>query len=97
MTVITHDYVPVVPYTTNVVTLGIGQRTDVLVKATMAPNSAVFMRSNITQHCSTANQPNAVAAIFYEKADRTKTPNSTATTFDDSKCGNVRTRTPATS
>ncbi|KAL8685364.1 MAG: hypothetical protein Q9218_007808 [Villophora microphyllina] len=90
MTVIANDFVPVVPYTTNVVTLGIGQRTDVLVKATMPSNSAVFMRSNITAHCSTANQPNAVAAIYYEKADKTKTPTSKATVFDDSKCGNVR-------
>ncbi|KAL8627715.1 hypothetical protein Q9189_006582 [Teloschistes chrysophthalmus] len=88
MLVIANDFVPVVPYKTNVVTLGIGQRTDVLVKATMPANSAVFMRSNITQHCSTANQPNAVAAIYYEKADQTKTPKSTATVFDDSKCGN---------
>ena len=34
----------------------IGQRTDVIVKANMAPDSAVFMRANITAHCSTANQ-----------------------------------------
>lgn len=67
----------------------IGQRTDVLVKATLPPDSAVFMRANITTGCSTANQPNAVAAIFYEKADRTKTPKSAATIFDASKCGNV--------
>lgn len=70
--------------------LQIGQRTDVLVKATMPPNSAVFMRANITQKCSTANQPNAVAAIYYENADNTKTPTSKATVFDDTKCGNVR-------
>lgn len=44
MTVIANDFVPVKPYTTNVVTLGIGQRTDVLVKANMPSNSAVFMR-----------------------------------------------------
>ncbi|KAL8968918.1 MAG: hypothetical protein Q9183_002246, partial [Haloplaca sp. 2 TL-2023] len=88
MLVFAQDFVPVVPYTTNVVTLGIGQRTDVIVKGTMPPNSAVFMRSNITQRCSTANQPNAVAAIYYEKADQTKTPKSTAQVFDDSKCGN---------
>ncbi|KAL9046399.1 MAG: hypothetical protein Q9214_000758, partial [Letrouitia sp. 1 TL-2023] len=96
MTVIANDFVPVKPYTTNVVTLGIGQRTDVLVKATLPPDSAVFMRANITTGCSTANQPNAVAAIFYEKADRTKTPKSAATVFDASKCGNddLTTTTP---
>ncbi|KAI4146536.1 MAG: hypothetical protein L6R39_003427, partial [Caloplaca ligustica] len=86
MTVIAQDYVPVVPFQTNVVTLGIGQRTDVIVKANMAPDSAVFMRSNMS--CSLTNQPNAVAAIYYEKADQTKTPKSVAQVFDDKKCGN---------
>ncbi|KAL8740677.1 MAG: hypothetical protein Q9190_006646, partial [Brigantiaea leucoxantha] len=79
MTVITNDFVPVQPYTTSVVTLGIGQRTDVIVKATMKPDSAVFMRANISAACSTAHQPNAVAAIYYENADRTKTPTPNAT------------------
>ncbi|KAL9601650.1 MAG: hypothetical protein Q9219_002370 [cf. Caloplaca sp. 3 TL-2023] len=88
MTVISQDFVPVVPYSTKVVTLGIGQRTDVIVKGTMSSTSSVFMRSNITSKCSTANQPNAIAAIYYEKADKTKTPKSSATVFDDSKCGN---------
>ncbi|KAL8779317.1 MAG: hypothetical protein Q9213_006997 [Squamulea squamosa] len=83
MKVIAQDFVPVRPFDTN-----IGQRTDVLVKANMAPNSTVFMRSNIPKKCSTANQPLAVAAIYYEKADRTKTPKSSAQTYDDSKCGN---------
>lgn len=31
MTVISNDFVAVEPYTTNVVTLGVGQRTDVIV------------------------------------------------------------------
>ncbi|KAI4169291.1 MAG: hypothetical protein LQ343_005789 [Gyalolechia ehrenbergii] len=88
MTVIAQDFVPVVPFNTNVVTLGIGQRTDVIVKANMSPTSAVFMRSNLTEKCSSVNQPYAVAAIYYEKADKNKTPQSTATVFDNSFCGN---------
>ncbi|KAL8747883.1 MAG: hypothetical protein Q9184_007539, partial [Pyrenodesmia sp. 2 TL-2023] len=88
MTVVAQDYVPVVPYQTNVVTLGIGQRTDVIVKANLKPDAAVFMRANMTAPCSLTNQPNAVAAIYYENADQTKTPKSTAQVFDDSKCGN---------
>jgi len=31
LTVIANDFIPVVPYTTNVVTVGVGQRTDVIV------------------------------------------------------------------
>lgn len=48
------------------------------------------MRSNLTEKCSSVNQPYAVAAIYYEKADKNKTPQSTATVFDNSFCGNVR-------
>ncbi|KAL8914052.1 MAG: hypothetical protein Q9172_007176 [Xanthocarpia lactea] len=88
MKVIAQDYVPVRPFDTNVVTLGIGQRTDVIVKANLAPNSTVFMRSDITRRCSTASQPLALAAIYYEKANRSETPKSNPQVFDDSKCGN---------
>ena len=66
----------------------IGQRTDVLVTAKLPADSAVFMRSDISSTCSTANQPHAVAAIYYNKADTTKAPASVATAYDDSHCGN---------
>ncbi|KAI4260594.1 MAG: hypothetical protein L6R42_003979 [Xanthoria sp. 1 TBL-2021] len=69
-------------------TMKIGQRTDVLVKANLPSDSAVFMRSNIPKRCSAATQPLALAAIYYEKANRTGTPKSTPQTYDDSKCGN---------
>lgn len=76
MTVIANDFVAVQPYTTQVVTLGIGQRSDVLVTANAGPpGSAFWMRSNITS-CSAANQPNAVAAVYYDRADTTKAPTS---------------------
>lgn len=75
MTVIANDYVPVQPYNATVVTLGIGQRTDVLVRATGSPTSAYWMRSNIT--CSYSHQPNALAVVYYEKADTTSVPKST--------------------
>jgi FtsP/CotA-like multicopper oxidase with cupredoxin domain len=41
------------------------------------------MRSNISTICSTANQPLALAAIFYDKADQTKAPQSTAWNVPD--------------
>ena len=63
MTVIAYDFVPIEPYDTKVVTLGVGQRADVLVKANVGrPRSAYWMRSNITA-CSSSRQPLAVAAI----------------------------------
>ncbi len=83
------DYVPVKPYKANVVTLGAGQRTDILVTAKGLPTDAVFMRSEISAKCTSASQPLALAAIFYEDANRTATPTSLATPYDDSVCGNV--------
>ena len=89
MTVIANDFVPIIPYNTTVVTLGIGQRSDVLVTATGTSTDAVWMRSDISAHCSAASRPNALAAIYYENADNTTEPVTTATPYDDSHCGNV--------
>lgn len=41
------------------------------------------MRSNISTLCSDANQPNALAAIYYDKADTTKAPTSKAWNVPD--------------
>ncbi|KAK4160889.1 Cupredoxin [Cladorrhinum sp. PSN259] len=89
MKVITHDFIPVVPYETDVVTVGIGQRTDVLVKATGHPADAVWMRSDVSPLCAVSSQGYAKATIFYEKADTKVLPKSTATGYDDTNCGNV--------
>ncbi|RAL63290.1 hypothetical protein DID88_004366 [Monilinia fructigena] len=51
LVVIANDFVPIKPYTTNVVTLAVGQRADVL--------------------------PLALAAVYYDQADTTKSPQST--------------------
>lgn len=78
MTVIANDFVEVQPYSTKVVTLGVGQRADVLVTANAGNSkSAYWVRSNITS-CSLAKQPYAVAALYYDKADTSKAPTSTA-------------------
>ncbi|RDW61330.1 hypothetical protein BP5796_11222 [Coleophoma crateriformis] len=84
MTVIANDFVPIKPYKTTVVTLGIGQRSDVLVTANIGSSTSSFwMRSNISTICSLAKQPNALAAIYYDRADTTKTPTSTAWNVPD--------------
>ncbi|KAF6223198.1 hypothetical protein HO133_000040 [Letharia lupina] len=88
MTVFANDFVPIQPYTTNVVTLGIGQRSDVIVNGIGEPNSAYWMRSDLSPTCDLTNQPHALAAIYYETADTTSLPTTTATPYDDSKCGN---------
>lgn len=90
MTVIANDFVQVKPYTTNVLTLGIGQRTDVLVKGTGKPTDAVWLRSDIDTDCLnlTYSNPHALAAIYYEKANTTTKPNTTATPWTSNHCQN---------
>lgn len=88
LTVMANDFVPIQPYDTKSVTLGVGQRTDVIVKATGQPKDGVWMRANISGTCSGAKQPQALAAIYYPQANTTMRPNSTAWPVDDSSCGN---------
>lgn len=83
MTVIANDFVQVEPYDTKVVTLGVGQRSDVLVKANAGnPRSAFWIRSNITS-CSLAKQPLALAALYYDQADQNESPTSSAWNVPD--------------
>lgn len=96
MTVFANDFVPIVPYTTDVVTLGVGQRSDVIVKATGKPTDAVWMRSGLTSvfegGCSLPDgiSPEGVAAIYYEQANTTSVPttNSTVSTSALTSCQN---------
>ncbi|KAK4990071.1 hypothetical protein LTR66_006892, partial [Elasticomyces elasticus] len=80
MTVIAVDYVPITPYTTNVVTLGVAQRTDVLVTANNYTQSSYWMRAinGGGVPCGGSSNPQALAAIYYEGADTTSMP-TTAT------------------
>lgn len=92
MTVITNDFTPIEPYDTKVVTLGVGQRADVLVKAkdcqeTQKGRKAFWIRSNIT--CSDAKQPYGLAALYYDGADTSVDPDSIPWDMPDPKtCAN---------
>ncbi|KAH8817126.1 putative multicopper oxidase [Xylogone sp. PMI_703] len=88
MTVIANDFIPIKPYETKVVTLGAGQRTDILVTAHGNPTDAYWMRSEIRTECSHTNQSLALAAIYYEEADTDSTPQSTATPYTVTNCTN---------
>ncbi|KAF2875606.1 Cupredoxin [Massariosphaeria phaeospora] len=81
LTVIANDFVPIEPYTTNVVTLGIGQRTDVVVEAVGQRGDAYWMRSQLgTEHCTLNDgvSPAAVAAVYYEDTDSESVPDTTS-------------------
>ena len=89
------DLVPVSPYqpANNMVTLGAGQRTDILVKANGSSTTSVYMRADISPICTnndtTHSQINALAAIYYEKASRLNPPTSKKGYYDDTGCHNV--------
>ena len=91
MIVIANDYVPINPYTTNVVTLGAGQRSDVLVNATGNADDAVWMRSVLDKSCfpGQINQATALAAVYYTEADKTMKPATNGTTLASGQCSNV--------
>ncbi|KAK1070098.1 hypothetical protein LTR33_010744 [Friedmanniomyces endolithicus] len=75
MQVTANDFVEIQPYETDHITLAVGQRTDVLVKATGKPTDAVWMRSYKPPPCWPTNFGDEMkAAIFYENADRFQVP-----------------------
>lgn len=88
MTVIANDFVPVKPYQVSWVTLGVGQRTDIIVEGTGKSNGVYWMRTEISQFCSFPNQPYALAAIYYERASTNAVPQSKATPVQDNDCSN---------
>ncbi|OCL14289.1 laccase-like multicopper oxidase [Glonium stellatum] len=93
LTVIANDFVPIVPYTTNVITLGVGQRSDVIVEGLSNSTGVYWMRSQLGTDRCTLNDgvsPNAVAAVYYEDADTTSVPDSTSdvTAAQLAKCSN---------
>ena len=75
VTVFANDFVPVQPYTTDVITLGVGQRSDVVLDAT-ASGGAFWIRSNISTSLSNTNQGQARAALYYSGANTNNLPTS---------------------
>ncbi|KAF2257739.1 laccase-1 precursor [Lojkania enalia] len=86
LTIVANDFVPIEPRTTNVVTLGIGQRADVIVEAIGSPGDAYWMRSQLgTERCTLNDgiSPNALAAVYYEDADTDSIPETTSDVTSD--------------
>ena len=81
MTVISNDFSPVEPYTTDVVTLGVGQRSDVIVEATGDPSESYWMRSTINSICSPSENTDTRAVIYYENADTSTLPQTIGQTI----------------
>ncbi|KAK6441383.1 hypothetical protein LTR95_002381 [Oleoguttula sp. CCFEE 5521] len=80
-TVISNDYVPIVPYKTDIVNINIGQRYDVIVEAN-APPGNYWMRSDAQQACATlVNSRDIKAVVHY--AGFTGLPTSVSKTYKD--------------
>ncbi|ORY01053.1 laccase precursor [Clohesyomyces aquaticus] len=75
-TVIANDFVPVVPYTTDWIQIGIGQRYDVLITANKTARNYWF-RADIEGNCQSANHGAGRAIFTYQGttvADPTTSP-----------------------
>jgi FtsP/CotA-like multicopper oxidase with cupredoxin domain len=86
--VIAQDFVPLVPYETDLITLSVGQRTDVIVEATGDSKSSFWFRSTLQANgksCSLVDgiNSNATAVIYYEDASPNAIPKSTSTITAD--------------
>lgn len=89
LTIIENDFVPVQPYQPQdgLITLGVGQRTDVVLDTSSAqPTDAIWMRSTVSSSCSRVNGNNpggnvteALAVIYFQDADTNAVPTTTST------------------
>ncbi|KAI1759502.1 multicopper oxidase-domain-containing protein [Hypoxylon sp. FL1150] len=72
------------------VTLGVGQRSDVLVEASGKPTDIVWMRSELDVPCLNvmAYQPNATATIYYPEADKKALPTTQGVGWVPNNCAN---------
>ncbi|KAL2158728.1 hypothetical protein VTH06DRAFT_4210 [Thermothelomyces fergusii] len=77
MQVIANDFEPLVPYTADYITLHVGQRADILVKADADPSQTYWMRSTISLNCSVTHYPEGRAIISYTGNTNPTTPTST--------------------
>lgn len=81
--VITSDYVPIKPFSTNWLLIGIGQRYDVVINANQTSGNYWF-RANVATDCLSANANNGLAVWSYSDVS---VADPTSTAFDgDSGC-----------
>lgn len=82
MTVISADFVPVVPYNASWIFIGIGQRYDVIITADQSPGSYWFRaESQDTAGCGSNYNNGNIRSIFSYEGHETETPASTATPY----------------
>lgn len=80
-TVISADFVPIVPYETDILNINIGQRYNILVKADQAPGD-YWMRSDNQQSCAQLHNSRDIKGIVHY-AGCTGTPNTVSRNYTD--------------
>lgn len=81
--VISSDFVPIVPYTTESVSVGMGQRYDVIVEATKTTGN-FWLRAIPQESCSDNDNVDNILGIVRYDASSTDDPSTTSYTLDDS-------------
>lgn len=90
LTVVAYDFTQIQPYETDVVTLGVGQRAEVIVEATGKPGDSFWMRSRISYLCLELTwQATMKAGVYYDGADTNVEPQTDKVEDDTSWCQNV--------
>lgn len=86
LTIIGNDLVPIVPYTTDALSVSIGQRYDVIVEANAASDN-YWLRAQWVSACSTNGNPDDITGIVRYDADSTADPTSSSTVTTAQTCG----------
>ncbi|KAK4235140.1 laccase-2 [Achaetomium macrosporum] len=85
LTVIAHDLVPIVPYTTDSVQITIGQRYDVIVEAN-ADSGNYWIRGGWISNCAPNENPANITGIVRYDASSTTDPDSSSTVTASTSC-----------
>ncbi|KAF2160971.1 multicopper oxidase [Zasmidium cellare ATCC 36951] len=86
LTVISADFVPIEPYTTETLSIGMGQRYDVIVTADQSSVASDFwLRAIPDTFCSENSYPNWIRGIVHY-GDSTATPTTTVWAYDEKEC-----------
>ncbi|KAJ5652889.1 extracellular dihydrogeodin oxidase/laccase [Penicillium longicatenatum] len=82
--VIANDFVPIVPFTTNQLSVGMGQRYDVIVTAKNASSGNFWLRAIPQEACSETDATDLVKGIIRYDNSSTADPTTTAWSYTDS-------------
>lgn len=82
--VIAADFVPIIPYETKDLSIGMGQRYDVIVEAKNTTGKDFWLRAYPQESCSETDALDNIKGIIRYSADSTDGPSSSAWNYTDS-------------